>query len=217
MRRLIFRRLMLIQLATCLAMVVVVCGCSMPQGMALGPKTDPAALGGKSLALFTLRTSNPIHPKFQPAVRTITVIAANAKKGAPFMVNPPYDQVQNVYYEYLVSLALEPGTHTVGNVAGTSSHFPFMAQFNFPVNAWFDVPPGATIYIGHVDMTNRKREKGEPRSGPVIPLVDQAASGYASGTFDVTISDRGGQDIAMFMQMYPLLQGRSITKGMMRR
>ena len=93
---------------------------------------------------------------------------------------------------------------------GGSTNLLVIASFQFPVGARFNLPERSVIYLGHVDMKNRKREEGEQRSGPVIPLVDQAVAGYSGGTFDVVVTDRRDADIPTFLEEYPSLKEASI-------
>jgi len=68
-----------------------------------------------------------------------------------------------------------------------------------------------------VDMVNRKRNEGEPRSGSVIPFIDQAVAGYSGGTFDITVTDKSATDIPLFIQTYPCLRGLQIGTAVMQR
>ena len=82
------------------------------------------------------------------------------------------------------------------------------------MNLQFELEPRSIAYLGHIDMTNRKRLKGERRSGPVVPLIDQGATGYAGGTFDIVVSDRYEADIADFASAYTaLLEHEVVNKA----
>ena len=125
--------------------------------------------------------------------------------------------VKDEFNEYLVSVYVEPGEHTIGRIFGNSSGFLIAATFDFAVNAKFSVEPGGVVYLGHISMINRQRVGDEPRSGSVIPLIDQAAAGYSGGTFDVEITDRSETDLPDFIAVYPNLSELTIDKVMMTR
>lgn len=117
--------------------------------------------------------------------------------------------------EYLVSVDLAPGTYTIGNVSGLSTGILTYGSFCYPVGATFEMPPDSVIYLGHVNMVNRKLQNGEKRSGSIFPLIDQAASGYSGGSFDITATDRSGTDIPLFEEKYPQLGDYIITPNVM--
>jgi len=170
----------------------------------------------KSIAMFTLRTQNAYKPGYKPNVRWVEVVPVGRASGRKFKVDRAHDREGDAF-EYLVSVDVEPGTHTLRNVMGQSIKFLISGSFLFPVDGKFDVPADSVTYIGHVSMVNRKRENGERRSGSVIPLVDQAASGYAGGTFDITVSDRSATDIPLFTKTYPCLRELKIGTAVMQR
>ena len=185
-------------------------GCVARRPMALNAK-QTLSLEGKSVAIFTLRTTNQLAPIYRPKVLLMDIISADSKKLQRFKPGKPFNKSKHEY-EYLVSVDLEPGTYRIGRVRGESVLFPLIAgTFVFPMNLQFELEPKSLAYIGHIDMTNRKRLKGEPRSGPVIPLVDQAATGYAGGTFDIALSDRYDADVADFARTYPVLLNHAVT------
>ena len=63
-------------------------------------------------------------------------------------------------------------------------------------------------------MVNRKRKDGEPRSGGLIPLIDQAVTGYSTGTFDIKISDRYNEDLKVFKESYPFVENYEVKKNL---
>ena len=185
---------------------IVLSGCAGTSPMALKSFTDKDDLNDTSIGMFTLRTANEYKPSFQPSVASVEIVPSGSGKGRKFKVGKPYQRVKNEFYEYLVSVDLNPGTYSVGKVKGRSSMFPLIeASFQFPVDARFELPTHSLI-----DMRNRKREKGELRSGKVTPLIDQATAGYSGGTFDVIITDRSAADIPAFLEEYPFLKDLSI-------
>lgn len=201
----------------CISSITSFCGCASMNPMALETKSGALQLTSKSAGLFTLRTSNQYKPSYQPDVKSIEVISQETDKAVNFKVAKPYSQEKDRFFEYLISVELSPGIYRVGNIAGVSPNFLTIGSFKFPVGASFELSPNAVVYLGHINMVNRKRNEGEKQSGSILPLIDQAASGYADGTFDISISDRSDIDIPLFEQTYPEVEKHIITKNIMKR
>lgn len=199
----------------CIFSIISFCGCASMSPMALEANGGALQLTSKSTGLFTLRTSNPYKPNYQPNVRTIEMISQDTDKAVNFTVTKPHSQEKKRFLEYLVSVDLTPGIYRVGSVTGTSPYILTFGSFKFPIGASFELPPNSVVYLGHVNMVNRKKTKGEKSSGSMFPLIDQGASGYADGTFDIAVSDRSNIDIQLFEQTYPELSKHLIMKNIM--
>jgi len=79
-----------------------------------------------------------------------------------------------------------------------------------------DIIPNKISYLGHLDVVLRERKNdNEIRAGSVIPLIDQATSGFSTGTFDVVIEDRFDEDMKAFISEYPALQNVIIEKAIL--
>jgi hypothetical protein len=200
-----------------LAGMTAFCGCANTQPMALSSKSKTLDLTTESIGIFTLETLNGYKPGFEPAVSSVAVTPPAAEKAMFFQVGKPYRKGEDRSLAYLVSMRLPPGPCTVGNVSGTSNKLLVIGSFSFPLAAKFTLPPNTVTYLGHISMVNRKRKEGEPRSGSIIPLIDQAVCGYSDGTFDITVSDRSESDIPAFKKTYPVLQECTIDKVIMTR
>jgi len=182
--------------------------------MALDASKGSYAHLSKPIGIFTLRTENTYKPFFEPEVKIIKVVSNKA-----FGPKKPFKREKNGYLEYLVSVDLAPGAYTLGRVYGQATAgggLLISGNFNFPINARFNLVSGVT-YLGHVTMINRQRKEGEERSGGIFPLVDQAVCGFSGGTFDVTVTDRGETDIPDFVRAYPPLKDVNITKAIMQK
>jgi hypothetical protein len=188
-------------------------GCA--NGMALAKKQDCANLA-KPIGIFTLRTENAYKPSYQPDVNIVKFKSTASQQKATFKVGNPAREEKNQYFEYLVSVDLEPGEYLFTYVSGIGGAFPIRGSFEFPINASFSLTNGIT-YLGHVLMINRKRKEGETRSGPVVPLLDQSESGFAGGTFDITVSDQSETDLPDFIRAYPALRDLNITKAILKK
>lgn len=199
----------------CILVIYMFYGCATMSPMALNHQTNALQMTGKSIALFTLRATNQYKPSFRPSVTSVSVSQKGSEEGQKFEVEKPCTETDE-YFEYIISLDLEPGTYSIGDVMGKSMKLPLiLASFQFPIDAQFILAPNTIAYLGHVEMVNRERKEGEKRSGSVIPLVDQAVAGYSGGTFDITIIDRSDSDIPMIVNTYPVLQKHTVITALM--
>jgi hypothetical protein len=192
-------------------------GCISSRPMALEGQKEKLEVGGRSIGLFSLRVTNQYKPTHQAKAFSFQVWPVGSKEMIEFRLDVSYRKAKDQFYEYLASVDLAPGTYTIGNVDGAEYELLMNYKFSFPMDTTFTLTPNAVVYLGHVLMVNRERKGDEPRSGPVVPLVEQSASGYAGGTMDVTVLDRSGEDIPAFVETYPCLQGCAIQKAIMRK
>jgi hypothetical protein len=71
-------------------------------------------------------------------------------------------------------------------------------------------------YLGRIEAVIRERkEETELRAGPLIPLLDQAVTGFSGGTFDIEIVDRYETDIAEFAKRHPFLASQSVGRAVL--
>ncbi|HTI70075.1 MAG TPA: hypothetical protein VMF06_08920 [Candidatus Limnocylindria bacterium] len=197
----------------CLALLWIT-GCTSP--MALEAAKGKLAADHKPIGIFKLRTENVYKPDYLPQVFQVIVISDSTKKSTTFKPSWPYKTVRGSYLEYLISIEAEPGTYHIESIAGQGVGNFFVGTFSFPINATFELTNGIT-YLGQIKMVNRERKEGEPHSGGVLPIIDQAVTGYFNSTFDVTLGDAWEADGVDFLQAYPFLKEVSISKSIMRK
>lgn len=197
----------------CILSVTLFSGCGL-YGMALYSK-DSLDLSSKSIALFTLRTSNQLKPSVEPYVNFIEIKSRDNNKSSRFVTEKPHENQEKDFLEYLVSVDLAPGRYWIGNVSGNGMVAVIMGHFCFPLDATFELPANSIVYLGHVNMVHRKLVDGEQRAGSIFPLIDQAVSGFSGGSFDIEVSDRSDIDIPLFKEKYPLLEKFIIKSSIM--
>ena len=90
-------------------------GCT--RSMALRGKHMPS-LEDRSIAIFTLRTSNQFKPIFRPEVFSIELVPEGKKRGQKFKVGRPFRESKKKFLEYLISVDLKPGTYKIENFTG---------------------------------------------------------------------------------------------------
>jgi len=191
------------KISTCLLLLLLgffvsSCATTMP----LNKDISQLDIAEESIAIMSLKMSNQYITSYQPYVVQIEVAQIDETNGNKFKVEELYNEVADTFNEYLVSFQLPPGSYKIGEVRGWSGIFPVMGHFEFPMDVEFELGSNTITYIGHVEMTNRERKDDEPRSGGIFPLIDQAATGFSGGTFDITISDRYIDDTKIFKEKY---------------
>lgn len=196
------RILVLVAIAMC-------SGCVNIQTMALQKGQGALSTSTKSIALMTVEVSRADDSRYQPfpAIVWVTDLTWGAKEPSlRFQLNKKTAAVEsNGRQLYLASLALSPGRYHLEGISGIAAAFPFVGNFFIPVVADFEVEEDSVSYFGHVAAIMRERREGEFRAGAVIPLVDQAATGMISHSWDVVIDDRSASDLALFKEHVPAL------------
>jgi len=201
-----------------LSAIMLVAGCrSVGQPMALSKSSGALDLSRKSIVIFTVRTTNIYKPDHQPNLERVAILPANCRKPVTFQVDKPSSRSAK-FCDYMVSVEIEPGVHALKTVAGTALGMSLLLSqnsFEFQVDGRFEALTNAVTYIGHVDMKNRERKRGEPRSGPINPILPQSVAGFLGGTFDVSVSDLQETDIPLFVRTYPCLREAMIGTAIM--
>jgi hypothetical protein len=211
-------------LAAGLAALVLGSGCATMKPMALSKETQAIPLDAQqSLALAAVKVANVYKTGYQPHIKDVRVKATGGKAGEEaevfaFTVVAPYrasaDET-NQFEEILVSLALAPGEYEMSGVRVAAGSFLMPGNGMVPVNATFRIPPGKAVYLGRIEATRRERTGDEPRAGPVIPLIDQAVTGFSGGTFEVKLYDGYDHDLPLMRAEYPALQNVPVEKAFM--
>lgn len=203
------------------AMVLVAgSGCATTKQMALS-KQAPAAVitPQQSLALATLRLSNTFKPDYQPHVQSVAVKGVGEQgERLAFQVGAPFrasEAEADQFEEFLVSMALPPGTYDVQSVFVRASGLLVYGSGFIQLNGRIQVPPAKAIYLGRIEAVRRERVGDEPRAGSVIPLIDQGVTGFSGGAFDVKVVDRYDEDLALLRAEFPALQQVAVEKALL--
>jgi hypothetical protein len=199
------------------ALITFSSGCATGRPMALSSGAVPLN-EQQGLALATLKVANVYKTGYQPHVKSLTVQAPGEQgetirfQATPFRASP--DEADQ-FEEILVSLALPPGTYALNQVFVTANGALTFGNGVVPVFSAFKVEPGRAVYVGRVEAVRRERKGDEPRAGGVIPLIDQAVTGFSGGTFDVKVVDRYDEDVALFKATYAPLASVAIEKALL--
>lgn len=190
-------------------------GCATVKPMALGGEGDAPALERASIVLMTVRTANQHKPGYPPDASHILIDTGvrGAREIRTFRLDEAYRSREDGVREYLVSLDLPPGSYRLREIFGSSGTFPIHGRFVVTVFLPFTVEPNTVAYLGRLEATVRERKDDrEFRAGPPVPIIDQAVTGFASGTFVVRISDAADEDLAAFHERYPGLRRYAIRR-----
>jgi len=181
--------------------------------MALNAKTKTLNLDEASVALMTLKIANENNTGFQATNCFVYVRNLKTGKIQTFIVGKPSNSVKKKFNEYLVSMKYVPGEHRLENIGGSSSQFLIRGSFQIPIYNSVNVQHGKVVYLGRIEAVNRKRVGDDQlRAGPVIPLIDQSVSGFSGGTWHINIYDNYEDDIAAFVQKYPVIGNYAVEK-----
>lgn len=178
-----------------------------------------------SICLLSIKAENQFKTGWPPEVRIVKIVNVDTKERYLFKVveldfslfiKTGKDMVtinKEGVTEALVGFQLIPGDYLLKDVRGGCVKALICGQFAFPFDIPFTVNPGEYVYMGRIEMINRKRvSKDEIPSGGKFPLVDQFISGFGRSTFDVNVIDNFDQDIDAFKAKFPVIANQEIRK-----
>lgn len=192
-------------------------GCATINPMAFDKTAKSVDTSKKSVVLLALDVTRTDGSRYVPVTNGVHSDKSVAQGDRPvdaFTLKMDEDTVAfDGKTVYLARMAMEPGEHRLLDIYGMASAFPFVASYFVPLRTTFTVPPNSVIYLGHVTATLRPRIGEEFRAGPVIPLIDQAASGMAGSTWDITFTDKAETDLKLFRANFPVLNSVKIDRA----
>jgi hypothetical protein len=201
------------------ALTILGTGCATVKPMALS-KEAIALEPQQALAIATVNVANVYKTGSQPHVKSVLVKTTGEKSETlAFQVVAPFRASEletNQFEEILVSMALAPGAYELTGVQVAAGSFIMPGNGMVPLNAPFQIAPGKSVYLGRIEAVRRERKGDEPRAGPVIPLIDQAVTGFSGGTFDVRVVDRYDQDLLLMRNEFPPLRNLAVEKQLVR-
>ncbi len=204
--------------ALVLIAVGVIAGCATPTDM--GPRRADTALdvSKTSVLLMSVKLAHPVRPSATPnpiVVNVETPDAQSKEQRLNFRFDKDARFEAGGEVEYLVRMPLPAGQYVIRGVTGTGGFFPFPGFFFMPLHVDVSVEGGQIVYLGRVSANTRERQGEEFRAGPLLPLIDQAATGWSGATWEVTIIDDFDRDIERFRTLFPSLQKANVDKRVM--
>lgn len=201
-----------------LGILFLISGCARtkPTKMPLRNGISQFKFDDKGIVVMNLKISNAYRPSYQPkvySIKTSLISEMGEINSKIFQVNEAYVSLEDKFNKYLISFELPLGYYKVMEIRGGSGIFPISGHFEFPLNVKFEVSSNKITYIGNIEMVNRKKEKGEIVSGSAFPIIDQVATGFGNGTFDIKISDNFIEDKKMIYEKFPFIVNHKIIKN----
>jgi hypothetical protein len=202
------KRLNTIRRVFLLALLALMPGCATVLKMAPTTATTSVDTSQQSVLIASLTLANQYHDSYQPNPIVVAIERAGGQQKSD-RLNFQFDANAKVESDkgthYLVRIPLAPGTYVIRGIVGGSGVFPVHGMFFLPLHYDIDVKPGALEYLGHIDATVVERKDGELRAGSMIPLIDQAVTGFSTGTWTVAVSDSSEHDLDEFKTAFPAL------------
>lgn len=200
---------------------VFLTGCANVKPMALQKDSEVIAANGKPIFLMTVTLKNNYMPSYQPKAFRVNLEKTPAKESTDY-INFDMDDKSKIEDDtaaagntYLLRMELENGDYVLRGISGTSGTFPIHGVCFAPLHIDVKSSGSGVFYLGHVAATVRARTGNEFKAGPSFPVIDQAATGFSGGTFDIAISDEQTADEAVFKEKFPALRGVTIQKSIL--
>lgn len=193
-------------------------GCATVNDMGVTAKSTKLELDGDGMVLMSVVVNNQFKPDYQPELIVTHVEEPYADSKAQrqnFKMDNEGTLTTTDGRLYLLRMKLKPGKYIVRGATGMYHGILILGTCFLPVHADIDVQPNTVTYIGRATGKMRERVGDEFRSGPVVPLIDQAVTGFANSTFDVTITDSWDEDEKSYRGLFPPLEQVEITKAIM--
>jgi hypothetical protein len=195
----------------CLASFFV--GCA--NNMALTKGQDSVDLSNSSIALLSVRASNQNEPSHQPLI--VGAYTLRQSKTTFHRTRTAYKKEGDAFKEQWLSFELEPGINNFTKLWATCPDLVFLTSFaSIPLNLDADIKPNSINYLGHLDVTIRKKNNDDEESvgsGPYV--VGNAAAGFLTATYDVVVEDKIDEDIKTFIAEYPALNKVKVEKSIL--
>jgi hypothetical protein len=188
-------------------------GCASVHEMSPTKDNQALELKDKALILMSLQLEHDYKPSYQPNVNVIRLVSSEQEteeEGHNFKIDEDSILKKGDDLTYLLRMQLDPGKYVIRDAFAMYLGFPISATCTMPIHENLEVKANSITYVGRVRGITRKREEGEFRSGPLLPLLDQGVSGFAHSTFDVEVSDQHNEDIMAFRSNFPALKNANI-------
>jgi hypothetical protein len=194
-------------------MLGLMSGCATVHEMGVNKATTSLDLKGKALLLMSLQVANGYKPDYQPTVNVVyfeTGAADSKEKRHNFKPDLEGTIVNSEGARYLLRMELEPGKYVLRGAGCMYRSFMLLGSCFMPIHADVEAKADTITYLGSAHGVTRERGEGEFRAGPMIPLIDQAVTGFSRSTFDVELSDNREEDLKAYRLLFPALSTADI-------
>ncbi len=206
----------LIKYALLIVTTLILTGCATVQNSAFDGQTKKLDFSQNSYFVMGVEINHAVKPKYNPnsdIILFVQKIGAKSKSDRFSLILKPseFQLLPSGAVSGYFRGALPPGDYTLGDIIGFARKFPINGSFTLPLESNFRIEKNEVAYLGKLRARTRKKRKGEFAAGSVIPLLDQAVSGFASSTFDVQISDDSESAKAWMNKAYPVLASEELS------
>lgn len=198
--------------------VSLLTGCGASKKMSFGNDADTAS-STTPVFIMTATFKNDYKTSYQPKLYNINLEKRDAKNDTEAfdfdLDDKALDEQDTPEYgnRYFLRMGLSEGEYVLKGFTGYSGTFPVRGSFSQPFNAKIKSLQPGVYYLGHLSATLRESKSGEAHAGFLLPLIDQAVTGFSGGTFDLDVSDRLEADLPELKKRFPALQSATIQKN----
>jgi hypothetical protein len=165
-----------------------------------------------SIVAMSVELTNEYKPNYHPTHMGVVIMKKTGND--PRHRIPAFSQTSAGKNAYLVTQQIQPGQYNISKIYGMVHKFPIIGGIDFAVDAPFEVVPNSVIYLGRVSAVNVERKnKDDQSTGGVIPLIDQAVSGYGAGTLNVTLQDHYEEDVKVLKREFIAVQNLDVVRS----
>ncbi len=194
-------------------LLLLLTACATPVKPGLTNTTTQLELGDDCLLLLTAELSNNYHPSYQPEAMMLQIETENPKDSKDrlnFLTDKEGTVISQSMNKYFFRARLKSGKYVVRGITGSSGIFPIRGTFFVPLHCDINVKGGEIVDLGKVIARTRERQGQEFRAGPIVPLLDQAVTGFSGSTFDVQTIASKEDDLKEIKTMFPVLKTSQI-------
>ena len=165
-----------------------------------------------SVVALSVELNNEYKPNYHPTHLGVVIIKKAGTETRQRI--PAFSAIPAGTNAYLVTQQIQPGKYTISTIYGMAHKFPIIGNIDFSVDAPFEVAPNSVIYLGRVSAVNVERKnKDDQSAGGVIPIIDQAISGYGNGTLNVVLKDNYEEDVKILKREYIAIQNLDVVRS----
>jgi len=196
-----------------ITILAVLVGCATPVKPGITGATEKLDLGEDTLLLLTAELANDYKPSYQPEAMVLHVETPNAKDSKD-RLNFLADNEGTFHFptgnKYIFRARMKSGDYILRGITGGSGIFPVHGMFFVPLHCEISAKKGEVVDLGKIIAKTRERQGNEFRAGPVVPLIDQAVTGFAGSTFDIQMIPSTTEELQQIRTLFPILKTASI-------
>jgi hypothetical protein len=198
----------LIRMLCCAAAVGLMSGCA----TSLDKKAAAVDWSKGSVVVMSVEMTNEYRPRYTASALGVTLKKMSSKDTRDYI--PAFSQAPDEKNIFLVTQQIQPGKYAITNLYGFSRQFPVVGQINFEVDAPIEVAPNSVIYLGRISAINKEKSDIDDQSaGPIIPLIDQAVTGFATSTLKLSLTDQYAEDVEALRRDYASMQTIEVLRN----